>query len=180
MQGDYPLAHTEATKMLAKAFERASKDKDWSQRTIARMLGYKTSVVLSHMASGRVPIPLDRAMDFARMLGMNQAEFLLAVIDQRHPDIDARRVLAQLGKGPKPVASDSQLVDQLEQIAGCALDELPVPIVSVLREVVGDRNAARRFMKMSEVPIIERLRRVAPDGLSPAQLKALEEAIEKL
>ena len=66
LEGDYPLKETVATRMLAKALEDAARDRDLSQRQIARQLGYKGSVVLSHMALGRVPIPIDRVPDFCR------------------------------------------------------------------------------------------------------------------
>nr|WP_166175711.1 helix-turn-helix transcriptional regulator [Altererythrobacter segetis] len=96
--GDYPLANSEATRMLAAGLEHAAEDKGWSQRTIAKMLNYRASVVLSHMALGRVPIPIDRALQFARLLGMDTAKFLLAVLEQRHPEIDFVKVLGATAK----------------------------------------------------------------------------------
>lgn len=179
---DYPLANSEATRMLAEGLERASEEKGLSQRQLAKTLNYKTSVVLSHMALGRVPIPIDRALDFARLLNMDASRFLLAVLEQRHPDIDFARVLGATaktkttGKGGR----ESYTLEELESIAGKDLDALPVDRINVLREVVGDQNAARRWLDLSEMPVIDTLRRMHPQGLTPAQRKKLEDAIANL
>jgi hypothetical protein len=176
--GDFPLKGTEAQRMLADALERAFRDKDQSQRFIAGQLGYKSSVVLSHMALGRVPIPVDRAVDFARYLGMDQNEFLLAVLKQRHPEIDFDRLLTK-GKGPRK-ASSSALADELEATAGKPLDNLNIGQVKVMREVVQDANAPRRWVNAHEIGMIEQIRKVKPDGLTPAENKKLLECLEAL
>src|SRR5689334_14158863 len=85
--GDYPLQGTRAQVMLESAM-KAAQATGRSQRQVAAELGYKTSVVLSHMTVGRVPIPVDRAKDMATTLGMDPDTFLLAVLEQRHPEID--------------------------------------------------------------------------------------------
>lgn len=180
LQGDYPLANTEAAKMLAAGLDKVNEEKGWSQRHVARLLNYKTSVVLSHMASGRVPIPIDRSLDFARLLGMDPAIFIMAVMEQRHPNIDFRRILASYGKGKAQSTTPSTLAAELESIAGMPLDELPMPVINVLREAVADRNSARRFVRMAEVPLIEHIRRVRPDGLSPAEMKKVQDYITSL
>ena len=56
---DYPLQGTRAQVMLENAM-KAAQASGRSQRDVAAELGYKTSVVLSHMTAGRVPIPVDR------------------------------------------------------------------------------------------------------------------------
>src|SRR4051794_35113776 len=87
---DYPLQGTRAQMMLEEAMKRAQVA-GRSQRQVAKDdLGYGSSVVLSHMTLGRVPIPIDRAEDIANALGMEPKAFLLAVLEQRHPDIDYR------------------------------------------------------------------------------------------
>lgn len=180
MQGDYPLANTEASKMLASGLDKVNEEKGWSQRHCARLLNYKTSVVLSHMASGRVPIPIDRSVDFARLLGMDPAVFIMAVMEQRHPNINFRRILASYGKGKAQANTQSALVSELESIAGMPFDDLPITVINVLREVVADRNSARRFMKMSEVPLIETLRACHPEGLTPGDVKKVQDFITTL
>lgn len=182
MQGDYPLANTLATRMLAKALDNVNNEKGWSQRTVAKMLGYRASVALSHMALGRVPIPVERTADFARLLKMDPGEFLIAVLEQRYPDLDIRHILAnRLAKGAKPATgTTSYLASELEGIANLPLDELPTKIVNVLRDVVGDQNSPRRLISMSEVPIVETIRRRYPDGLTPEQKSKLLAAIDAL
>lgn len=180
MDGEYPFAHTEACKMLAKALEQAEKDKGWSQRQVAKMLNYKASVVISHMAAGRVPIPVDRANDIARLLRMDYGDFLLAVLEQRHPDIDFKTVLKKLPKGtPKP-STGSMFADELERIAGVPLDELPIPTLNVMREVISDRKPERRWLAMNEVPLVEHLRNRRPEGITPGEMKKLTDCIDAL
>jgi hypothetical protein len=176
--GDYPLQGTKAQRMLSEALDRAAKEKDQSQRFIATQLGYKSSVVLSHMALGRVPIPVDRAADFARYLGMDQNEFLLAVLQQRHPEIDFERLLTK-GKG-KATKSESALLDELESLSGRPLDELNIGQVKVMREVVQDANAGRRWVASHEIGLIEQIRRLRPDGLTPSEQKKLLESLQNM
>lgn len=165
--------------MLSEALDRANRDKQQSQRFIAKQLGYKSSVVLSHMAAGRVPIPVDRAVDFARYLGMDQNEFLLAVLEQRHPDIDFTRLLTK-GKSTGRKSNESALTEELEALMGKPLDELPIGQVRVLREVVQDANAPRRWVAPHEIGFIEQIRRVRPDGLTPAENKKLLDCLHNL
>jgi hypothetical protein len=181
---DYPLAGTRAQKMIADALEKVQADKGQSQRYLAKILGYKSSVVLSHMASGRAPIPVDRAGDFARLLDLDPGEFLIAVMEQRHPDIDFRRLLG-LGKrkkssGAATASESSALAEELESIAGESLDQLPMTQVKIMREVVADNNAARRWIEPHEITMVESVRRAHPQGLAPAQMKKLTEFVEAL
>ena len=179
--GDYPLAHSEATRMLADGLKQAEEEKGLSQRTIAKMLAYKSSVVLSHMALGRVPIPVDRAPEIARLLKMDSGQFLLAVLQQRHPDIDFARLLAGAkGKPAAKGAKESYVVDELTAIAGKSLDDLPVEKVNVMREVVGDPNPQRRWLGYHELPTVELIRQKHPRGLSPAERARMGEFLDAL
>lgn len=85
---DYPFVHTKASQMVRSALKKAASQKGWSQRYIASLLGYKNSVVLSHVANGRIPTSINRAADYARILSMPVGEYLLAVLEQRHPEIN--------------------------------------------------------------------------------------------
>jgi hypothetical protein len=178
---DYPLANSEATKMLAAGLKQAEEEKGLSQRTIAKTLNYKSSVVLSHMALGRVPIPIDRALEIARLLKMDSSRFLLAVLQQRHPDIDFPRLL-NAGKGGSAKGSkvESYVMDELQAIAGKPLDDLPVDKVNVLREAVGDPNPQRRWLAFHELPTVELLRQKHPRGLTPGARVKLSEFLEGL
>jgi DNA-binding transcriptional regulator YdaS (Cro superfamily) len=178
---DYPLANTEATRMLAEGLKLAEEEKGLSQRSIAKLLNYKSSVVLSHMALGRVPIPIDRCVEIARLLKLESGRFLKAVLQQRHPDIDFDRLLGKSTGGSTAKArTDSYVVDELQAIAGKSLDELPVEKVDVLREVVGDNNPSRRWLGFNELPTVEVIRQVHPRGLSPADRAKLREFLEGL
>lgn len=178
--GDYPYLNSAACRMLQTGLDQAEKDKGWSQRQVAKMLNYKSSVVLSHMATGRVPIPVDRALDFARLLKMPAGEFLFAVLEQRHPEIDWARHLSGGARKSAPKHADSFVATELEALAGAELDSLPQQTVNVLRDVVADRNASRRWMNLHEVPVVEALRKSHPEGLTPAQRKELASFIETL
>lgn len=89
----YPFANTAATKMLADGFDTLWKTHSVSQRQVAAWLGYRGSVCLSHMASGRIPVPVGRVSDLAQVLEVDEAELLLAVLEQRHPEIAFRKIL---------------------------------------------------------------------------------------
>ncbi len=89
----YLYAGTVATKMLAEAFEKIWNTRRLSQRQLAARLGYRSSVPLSHMATGRVPIPISRVSDLSRVLKIDEAALLIAVLEQRHPDVEFKRIL---------------------------------------------------------------------------------------
>lgn len=179
---DYPLANSQATRMLADALARANKDRNLSQRQLAKTLNYKTSVVLSHMALGRVPIPIDRALDFARLLHMDPAKFLLAVMEQRHPDIDFGRVfdIATSNKSTTVSGKESYTLEELESIAGKPLDELPVDRINILREVVADPNAPRRWLDLGELQLVEAIRAARPNGLTPVERRKVADFVLKV
>jgi transcriptional regulator with XRE-family HTH domain len=172
---DYPLAHTEATKTLSAALERVQSGTGQTQRDIARALGYKSSVVLSHMALGRVPIPLDRAEDIAKVLGLDSSRFLLATLQQRHPNVDFDSLFGVR------VAEESALVSELQSIAGRPLDELPSTTKTVLRDVVASAHPERRWLRPAELATVELLRERRPsfheEGLSAAERDFLRRSI---
>lgn len=174
-QPDYPLSNTAAARMMAAGFEKASEERNLSQRQIAKTLGYKTSVVLSHMSLGRVPVPIDRALDIARVLNLDPNKFLLAVLEQRHPDIDFLRVLGVSAKSraTSKAGRESLTLDELEALAGKELDDLPQATINVLREVVSDKNPQSRWMELHERPIIDEVRKKFPGGMSVGERKQL-------
>ena len=148
---------TRAQMMLDEALRRAQAA-GRLQRTVAGELGYKSSVVLSHMGSGRVPIPVDRARDIAANLGMDSDAFLLAVLEQRFPESNIRALF-------NISYSSDRTVAKLEAIAGCSLDDLPGETKSMLEEVVAARHPRRRWLSTAEVSIMELVRDLRPDGL---------------
>lgn len=170
---DYPLRGTRAQIMLEEALKSAQVA-GRSQRQVAHELGYKSSVVLSHMAAGRVPIPIDRAEDIAAKLCMDRHAFLLAVLEQRLPEVDFKSLF-------NISYSSDRTVGRLESIAGCSLDDLPAETRGMLEEVVAARNPRRRWLAPAELATMELIRNLRPDsassGLSEDERIAVEKAL---
>lgn len=173
---DYPLRDTRATIMLDAALKEAQAT-GRSQRDVATNdLGYKTSVVLSHMAAGRVPIPIDRAKDMASALGMEPNSFLLAVLEQRFPDVDFKTLF-------NVSYSSDRTLGRLEAIAGCSLDDLPTETRAMLQDVVAARSPRRHWLTPAELGTMELIRSLRPDspysGLTEEDRQAIEKALTR-
>lgn len=155
---------------------KAAQSAGRSQRDVAAELGYKSSVVLSHMTVGRVPIPIDRANDIASALGLDPNNFLLAVLEQRFPEIDFKTLF-------NISYSSDRIVRRLESIAGCSLNELPADTRAVMEEVVAARNPRRRWLSPVELPTIELVRDLRPDsavsGLTDEDRSSIERALRR-
>lgn len=174
-ENNFPHADTKAAAMLRSGLARLKGEKGVSARTVAARLGYKQPVVLSHMASGRVPIPIDRVEAIAKEVCLDPAAFLLAAIDQRL-DGRARQLLAQ------SQASDATgFVTDLQEIAGEDLATFTPAKKQVLREVVADPDPSRRWLSLSELPVVQMLRRKFPHiqerGLSATERQELFDLI---
>jgi hypothetical protein len=175
---DYPFVDSAATRMLDDGLRRAMARQGKSLRKIGQELGYKQSVVLSHMALGRVPIPIDRAYQIAGELGINPTLFIRAVLEQRHPDVAWSEIFDS-----DPTADRStELVQTLESIAGRSLDGLSSEQKRVMREVAADPSPGRRWLSVHEVGPVTLLRRLVPnlgtEGLGREQVRALETMIK--
>ena len=175
MLGDYPLKGTRAQAMLENAMKLAQA-KGRSQREVAASLGYKTSVVLSHMTVGRVPIPVDRAKYIAKELGIPADAFLIAVLEQRFPEVDFNKLF-------NVTYSSGRTVARLEAIAGCSLEDLPPETRAILEEVVAARNPRRRWLAPAELDTMELIRNLRPDsslnGLSDEDRQAIEKVLRR-
>lgn len=173
--GDYPLKDTRAQVMLEHAMKLAQA-KGRSQREVAAALGYKSSVVLSHITAGRVPIPVDRAVDIANELGMPKEAFLLAVLEQRFPKVDFNSLF-------NVAFSSNRTVARLEAAAGHSLDDLPAETLAMLEEVVAARNPRRRWLAPAELSTMDLIRSLRPDspysGLSDDDRQTIEKALRR-
>jgi DNA-binding transcriptional regulator YdaS (Cro superfamily) len=149
-----PYAESRAALMLKDGLAALKQNRHRSGRDVARALGYKQSVVLSHMASGRVPIPLERAEAIAREVEISAGEFFLAAVEQRCSS--ASRLLADCEKSN--VGSAFGFVTELEELAGVKIESLSAEHKDVLREVVADPRPARRWLSVQELSIMGRLR----------------------
>jgi transcriptional regulator with XRE-family HTH domain len=178
---DFPLANGAATRMLAEGLEAKV---NFTQRALAQALGYKSSVVVSHMASGRAPIPIDRAVEIAEALDLDKGAFLLAVLEQRYPNTDFRGLLPESSGVTQPSFEsdgDRSLLNTLEIIAGKKLSRLPEDKLAIVRDVLSDRDPGRRWLTLPELPIVEEMRRAAPsfrkDGIPPVIRSAILKAL---
>lgn len=157
---EHRWAETPAARMLASGLRVAAVERGLSLREIGRRLNYKQPVVLSHMATGRVPIPLDRALDIAREVGLPAKQFLQEVLQQRHPNVDWRLVTSVV----------DPFVDELETIARKPLSDLSAEHQRVLKDVVRDPEPRSRWLSINEISALQHLRKIFPhmhrDGLS--------------
>lgn len=173
MKNDYPLADTSAARMLSEGLARVKHERGLSIRQIGKQMNYKTSVVLSHMASGRVPIPIDRSEEIAAIIGLDKRAFLLAVLHQRHPDVSWNMLTGQ---------STSEKIEyiqyELESALGRPLSELTAEQRTIMREVAAEQAPARRWLSVHELHAVEVLRRLYPtirtEGVPGIDLGAIE------
>lgn len=173
MDDTYPFGASAAAQTLQQALDKASRERGLSLRDLARRLGYKQAVVLSHMARGRVPIPIDRAGQLATQLEIDPTEFLQQVLEQRFPEIAWSAIFA----GDRPSAAEGELVEVLQTIARRPLDELSAEQKLVMREVVADPHPARRWLSVHELAAMELLRNVVPDLATAGLTRSVAEAL---
>lgn len=171
---DPQLADSDAARMLAWGLARASRERGLSLRKIGAMLDYKQAVVLSHMTTGRVPIPIDRAEEIAKVLKMDPAAFLQAVVKQRHPKV-SWSLMGKAGDG------GDEITHQLAVSLGKPLTELNQEQRAVMREVAAEPRPRRRWLTVHELTGVEALREIRPamasEGLSASDLAAIGKAL---
>ena len=169
---EHQYASTSAAQMLAHGLRSASQERGISLREIGRRLKYKQPVVLSHMATGRVPIPLDRAAAIAAEVGLPTGQFLVAVLEQRHPEVDWGLITG---------TADS-FATELERTAGKALSAMSAAHHRVLRDVVRDSDPEERWLSIPEIAAVKYLQKLFPklptSGLSEADREALRLAAD--
>lgn len=177
MKNDYPLADTAAARMLAEGLARAKDEQGLSVRKIGKLMNYRTAVVLSHMATGRVAIPIDRAVELANILKLEQNSFLLAVLKQRHPEINWGRLFEK-----ELSAEDQGLAMELEAVLGGRLKDLSQEQRAVMREVAAEPHPRRRWLSVHELPAVNVLRETVPnmqtEGVASADLTAIRALLE--
>lgn len=152
---DHPYSSSRAAQILARAIEDLHRREKVSQRQLAKRLGYKQSVLLSHWANGRVPIPVERVAELAEALVLDERQFLLAVLTQRHPTLNW------------DILEDEHtpafyFVRELEQLAGKPVEDFEAGQKMVMREAAADGCADLRWLSVNEVPVISLLRKVMP------------------
>lgn len=173
----HSFSGSRAARMLSEGLKRISLERGVSLRSIAKQLGYKQATVLSHMANGRVAIPLERAPEIARAVGLSEVEFFIASVEQR--SAEAQDLLAS-ARGEHRNESYGLAYD-LNLIAGHSIDQLNEEQKMVLREVVADPKPTRRWLSLVELPAVMFLRELRPEmarsGLSAIDRGNIEIAL---
>lgn len=167
-KGDYPYGQSLAAKALSDAIDRRSKE-GVSLRHMAGALGYKSAVVLSHMRTGRLPIPIERAEKVASTVGLETIPFLILVLQQRYPHLDIDRLSEHLRPGQdghRVTDATLSIVQDLEAHAGCKLEELSADHQVVLREVAAESRPRRRWLNVYEATSFDAIKRWRPDLLA--------------
>lgn len=172
----YPYRDTAAAIMLNGALSRLSKVEGVSLRKLAAQLGYKQAAVISHMANGRVSIPLERSVEIAEAVGIPPAAFLAAAVAQKAPE--AAKLLDPASMN---TIEERGFVSELIQIAGHSIDFLGEEQKRVAREVMADPKPARRWLSVAELPVMILIRQLRPQveetGLSERDRAAIEDAL---
>ena len=177
----FPYVDTVAANMLSVGIRRASEERARSLRSLAAELGYKQATVLSHMSKGRVPIPLERAIEIADVVGLPVVDFFRAVVAQRAPD--AMRLLSSAADGSEHEEGAHGLVAQLKELSGAPLEQLNDEHKRILREVVLDQHPAKRWLSPSEITVMTLLRELRPqivqNGLTRSELVEIGKVLFK-
>jgi light-regulated signal transduction histidine kinase (bacteriophytochrome) len=172
IEDPFPYVDTEAALMLRSALDQYVRRNKSSLRKLAKELGYKQSTMFSHMASGRIAIPIDRATELADVLEMPRATFVPAVVKQRYPEVADALASGVGGSGLQMSlagvsANDTQLTKMQQKI---------------LRELSRDTCPEERWLAASEVPLVKFLRTEFPqifdEQVTGAQRRALKAAIQ--
>lgn len=171
IEDPFPYMDTAAALMLRSALDQYVRRKKSSLRKLAKELGYKQSTMFSHMANGRIAIPIDRATELADVLEMPRAVFVSAVVKQRYPEVvDALAAGADssgLQMDLAGVRSSDPRLTKMQQ--------------KILHELSRDTCPEERWLAAAEVPLVKFLRTELPqvfeEQVAGARLQALKAAI---
>lgn len=148
----YPYADTPAAQMLSDRLAVAAAERWMSTRKLANLLEIKQPSVISHMANGRLAIPVERAVPLAQALRMDERLFLKAVLRQRFPSVEWE-LLGMDDQSPEDLHSE-----WLRQLSGVDVANLTSEHARVIGEVARDTKPGERWIAPSEVPHLLRLR----------------------
>ncbi len=149
----YPYAGSRAAKMLSDRLATAAAERWMSTRKLAKLLEIKQPSVISHLANGRLPIPVERAVPLALALQMDAAAFLAAVMEQRFPSVDLGLLAARSDTRPQ-----GPELDWLHQLSGIRAEQLTSEQARVIGEAARDLRPSERWIEPAEVPYVRRLR----------------------
>ena len=171
---NHPYFHSPAAELVRTSLA-AFKERGVSLRALAKKLEYKQAAVLSHIATGRVMVPLERVADLARVLEIDEGKMMIAAMKQRFPGLTWRSMLQE---SPTVSPAERDVIWRLEGAAGKPLSELTPEQISIMMEVAATPEPSRRWLTVHELPAVELLRRREPEfrskGLSRASLDLIE------
>ena len=169
-----PYAGSQAARMLSDAIKRHTSAHSGGLRALAAGLGIKQATFLSHIATGRLAIPFERAEALASTLGLDASDFCLAVLRQRHPSV--YQTLDE--------ALDLQAIDALSDQARKAIPLLAEAKavtedhVAVIGEVLSSSQPRDRWVTQNEARIINLLRQAFPHGAPDSEMRQILDFIE--
>ncbi len=165
----HPYAGTRAASLLSEGLKRYTAQHPGGLRALAADLEIKQGTVLSHMGNGRIGIPLDRAREFAVKLDMDVADFCLAVLEQRAPEV------YEVVEGEVQPQEGNRLADRLREMLRAAKSRnlLTDEHVEIIGEVLSEKRPSKKWMRPLEDDVIEAIRERYPDGLSLQQSRNL-------
>ena len=158
LEPDFRYRESLAAEMMRDGIYRLKNERRISLRMLALELGYKQATVLSHMANGRIAVPLERAQAIASVLQLPADRFLAAVAEQRIPGLTAALTDQLRGSGNE----GGGFAQDLRVIADLDFDDLNDEQKSVLREVVADPRPSRRWLSLAELPVVAEIRTMRP------------------
>lgn len=170
----YPHADSLAARMLSERLAVGAAERTMSTRKLAKLLKINQPSVISHMANGRLAIPVERAVPLAKALGLDPSIFLAAVLNQRFPSVD----WGLLGSRGDNLAD----MNWVRALSGIDAAQLTAEQARVIGEVARDTNPAERWIEPSEIAYIRRLREGARKdefGLTARDWEQEQEAIDR-
>lgn len=172
IEDHFPYVDTDAAQILRSALDQYVRRKKSSLRKLAKELGYKQSTMFSHMANGRIAIPIDRATELADVLEIPRAVFVSAVVKQRYPEaFDALAAGADSSGLQMDLAGVSASDPRLTKMQQ-----------KILHELLRDTCPEERWLAASEVALVKFLRTEVPqvfdEHVTGARLRALKAAIQ--
>lgn len=155
---------SDAAQMLAAGLKEYSSKHKGGLRGLATQLGIKQATVLSHMANGRMTIPLNRVRALAEILGLDLQSFALAVLRQRAPELS--EILAPQGGG--------------EDVSFLRIDEQKIGAekMHLIKSIIDDPKPVARRAVGREADLLDLLRERRPLGLSEREWRQLFRLIE--
>lgn len=164
----HPYANTRAARLLAQGLKEYTAKHSGGLRALASNLEIKQATVLSHMANGRIGIPLERAAELASRLGMDTAHFCMAVLEQRAPSV--YEVIDDELKSREGSDLSGKLRELLNRAA--SRDQLTDEHIEIIGEALATKQPTTKWIRPWEEGIIRAVRERFPD-LSYSQSQEL-------